>query len=276
VLKGTTDDERKDQLMNEAYFLLMLSHPHIPSAYGLYDVKILGEPGLGMILDYKPGFDLSGWIPVGGFPEWAIKGLFAQLVDVLLYLHRLLIVHRDIKPSNILCERGEDGSMKVCLADFGLAAHVEQNDTVAKRCGSPGFVAPEIFDEGFLEAVTNPQAETEQVMKIDVFSFGMTIYGAALGTNPFISPTLRQTYKNNACAVIPAENTATLSAALQDLMRCVTAKDPRTRWSIFQVASHPWIQADLRELGFAGADEDMHGDRVSYEMFESESHQRQE
>ena len=81
-------------------------------------------------------------------------------------------------------------------------------------------------------------------MKIDVFSFGMTIYSAALGTNPFISPTLRQTYKNNARAVIPAENTATRSAALQDLMRGVTAKDPRTRWSIFQVASHPWIQAD--------------------------------
>jgi serine/threonine protein kinase len=260
--------------------LLTLDNPSIPRIYGIYDIKIHGEIGLGMLLDYKEGTDLSSWIPATGFPEWAMKGVVTQIRDVLLYLHRRCIVHRDIKPSNVLVERGNDGYAKVCLADFGLAAQGEERARLAIRCGSPGFVAPELFQPEWADAVSSPGANSfvtsENVLKTDVFSFGMLIYAAALGVNPFVCPTLRESYKKNARGVIEAGAISQLSAALQDLLTDLTERDPRNRCSIIEAASHPWFRTDLRALGFAGADEATRGDSVSWELFVQESRRQQD
>lgn len=52
-------------------------------------------------------------------------------------------MHRDIKPKNIMI-RGKYG-LKPVIADFGLAAHVEAEDYIYYRCGTPGYVAPEVI-----------------------------------------------------------------------------------------------------------------------------------
>lgn len=255
--------------------MLTLDNPCIPRAYGIYELTVHGEKGLGMLLDYKAGSDLSTWIPDGGFPEWAVKGIMVQICDVLLYLHRRAIVHRDIKPSNLFCERGKDGSMKVCLADFGLAAYVDERDIISNRCGTPGYIAPEMFESGWTEAA--PQVTTEQVLKIDSFSFGVLIYEAVVGVNPFVGPTLDHIYMNNASGNIKRDETVSgLSVDLQDLLQQFTARSPRKRCSIYDAAGHRWFRADLRALGFAGADEDLRGDLVSFEVFEQESRRRQD
>jgi calcium-dependent protein kinase len=202
-------------------------------------------------------------------------GIVRQIRDALSYLHRRFIVHRDIKPSNVFCERAEDNSVKVCLADFGLAAYGEESEKMSKRCGTAGFIAPEIFDHAWAEMFSSPPEDpeeaTQRMLKTDIFSFGMLIYATALGTNPFFAPTLKKIYKNNARGIIHADEASTLSVGLQDLLKWCTGPNPRMRCSIFDIANHPWFQTDLRSLGFAGADDDMHGDSVSWEVFEEES-----
>lgn len=52
-------------------------------------------------------------------------------------------MHRDIKPENIML-RGKTGLNPV-IVDFGLAADIDSEDYIFYRCGTPGYVAPEII-----------------------------------------------------------------------------------------------------------------------------------
>lgn len=57
-------------------------------------------------------------------------------------MHDYRIMHRDIKPENIMI-RGKEGLCPV-IADFGLSTDVDSKDYVFYRCGTPGYVAPEV------------------------------------------------------------------------------------------------------------------------------------
>jgi len=63
-------------------------------------------------------------------------------------MNKKRIMHRDIKPENIMM-RNENG-MDPVIVDFGLAADVDANDYLFYRCGTAGYVAPEIttLDKG--------------------------------------------------------------------------------------------------------------------------------
>lgn len=71
-------------------------------------------------------------------------------------------MHRDIKPENILLKDKSD-NFDLKIADFGLASYTEA-DLLIRRCGTPGYVAPEILED---------QKYDE---KVDVFSAGIILY----------------------------------------------------------------------------------------------------
>ena len=57
-------------------------------------------------------------------------------------LHNRGFMHRDLKPENILFR--DNASNSCVIADFGLAERVDEANPLFLRCGSPGYVAPEI------------------------------------------------------------------------------------------------------------------------------------
>jgi len=54
-------------------------------------------------------------------------------------------MHRDLKPENIILKDKSD-NFDLKLADFGLATTTLVEPTI-KRCGTPGYVAPEILED---------------------------------------------------------------------------------------------------------------------------------
>ena len=50
-------------------------------------------------------------------------------------------MHRDIKPDNILFNK--DCTIPI-IVDFGLACFIKTKKRLFERCGTPGYVAPEI------------------------------------------------------------------------------------------------------------------------------------
>ncbi len=98
-----------------------------------------------------------------------------DLTKGLAYLHRFGIAHRDLKLENVLLRGGE--GLKPVIADLGLAVLVEEEPYLFYRCGTPGYVAPEV--------IRMRENKTAQVAS-DIFSAGVIFH--ILLTNTYLFP----------------------------------------------------------------------------------------
>jgi len=96
-------------------------------------------------------------------------------------------VHRDLKPENLLFQNERIDSLKI--VDFGLSATVKDGP-LDMRCGSPGYVAPEILnDEGY-------------GTQVDIFSAGIILYILLTGKFVFSGKNIKEIlFKNRDCIV---------------------------------------------------------------------------
>lgn len=62
----------------------------------------------------------------------------------LEYIHSKGMIHRDLKPSNILL-KSTKCKHDIVIADFGLATKLNDIENLYGKCGTPGYVAPEIL-----------------------------------------------------------------------------------------------------------------------------------
>lgn len=59
-------------------------------------------------------------------------------------LHENGIMHRDIKPPNIIY-KNQETETEIILIDLGLSTAIKSLSNTFVRCGSHGYVAPEIL-----------------------------------------------------------------------------------------------------------------------------------
>lgn len=88
----------------------------------------------------------------------------------LAYLEEKDILHRDLKPENLILGSTEPILQnRVKIVDFGLATPADVDEYLFKRCGTPGFVAPEIIK-------ADANSKEKFTTKCDVFSAGVICY----------------------------------------------------------------------------------------------------
>jgi serine/threonine protein kinase len=168
---GPTKQQRV-QLAFEAELLRRLEHQALPHVYQIFEDANLNR--VYMLMDYVQGKDLEllrREQPDSRFNVVFALTLMAPIFEAISYLHaqHTPIVHRDIKPSNIIVPNGTTSAV---LVDFGLAKEfVENKTTSAFRYGTPGYAAPEQYNEG-----TN--------LRTDIYALGATLYTLLTGQIP--------------------------------------------------------------------------------------------
>ena len=122
----------------------MIRHPNIIQLY-----EIIETPKqLYLIMEYANGGELFDYIVKNQrVKEPQALKFFHQIIAGVEYLHKLNIVHRDLKPENLILASKEN-NWDLKIADFGLATMIKDpSKKLYLRCGSPGYVAPELLRE---------------------------------------------------------------------------------------------------------------------------------
>ena len=143
-----------------------LNHDNIIKLHEVHE----SEKNIYLIMELVQGKPLQDILKRSSFlsdwPETRIMEMIRSMLDSLVYITSKGLMHRDLKPANILIEKRG----KVKIIDFGLATHIKATDYIFKKCGTPGYIAPEVFKYD----VKVPGTYYDE--KCDIFSVGCIMY----------------------------------------------------------------------------------------------------
>ncbi|CAN0476376.1 unnamed protein product [Ectocarpus sp. 12 AP-2014] len=172
----------------------------------------------------------------GAFSEREAAGLTRNLLRAIEKCNRLGFCHRDVKLSNLLYPgpASTHGPECVLLADFGMATTAGRDGLVRGRCGTSGYVAPEILRAGKQEGYG---------MNVDIFSAGVVLYICLCGFEPFFGVTEKDVIAANkeAAFEFPPEAWDDVSEGAKDLIRQMMEPDPAKRITPHEALRHSWI-----------------------------------
>lgn len=157
--------------------------------------------------------------------------------DILVALSNMKqigIAHRDIKPANIFMTDESNYGTSVKLGDFGMSALVGLDGLLRGRCGSPGYVSPEILLAEAGQGYEN---------KIDIFSAGVTLYVMLCGYEPFYGEDEKELIEANKYTEVDFPNIdwCKISPEARDLVERMLKRNPTERITAKDALDHDWI-----------------------------------
>ena len=219
--KKLTNRRAKRKIKTEIEVLSKLRNPFCTQIYDYFetDTHIL------IIMEYICGDLLTFMRKRAKISESTAKIIFKQIIKGLQYLHKKNIVHRDIKLDNILMDLSN--TVKIC--DFGVSRILSPGDTMYEHCGTPAYIAPEIFrNEGY------------EGFSCDVWSSGVTLYYMLAGKQPFKGGKLEELKE----IILKGqyEEIKDISKEANDLINKMLRLNPKERITIEGILKHPWLK----------------------------------
>ncbi|CAD8100438.1 unnamed protein product [Paramecium sonneborni] len=229
------EDKGREGLINEIQIMRELDHPNLMKLYEVYETK----NSIYMGLELLEGDQLFEYLKKKiQFTEKQIQSIMVGLLMGLKHMHIKGIMHRDLKLENILFKQ-QGNFDSVVIADFGLATHINKKPYLYQKCGTPGFVAPEIIN---LKNVYQPYDSV-----CDVYSMGVVFYILLTGRPAFTGKTYNTIVKQNKEANVNFDSPLFQSAAkdVQNLIFQMLQKDPSLRIKSSEALLHPYLQSAL-------------------------------
>ncbi|CEF67732.1 Protein kinase domain and Serine/threonine-/dual specificity protein kinase, catalytic domain and Protein kinase-like domain and Serine/threonine-protein kinase OSR1/WNK, CCT domain-containing protein [Strongyloides ratti] len=251
--------QERQRFREEAVMLKGLQHSNIVKFYDYWESHSAGKNKyIVLVTELMTSGTLKLYIK--RFKTISIKILKSwcrQILRGLNFLHTRNppVIHRDLKCDNIFIT-GTTGSVKI--GDLGLATL--KNKSHAKSViGTPEFMAPEMYDEMYDEAV-------------DVYAFGMCLLEMVTGEYPYAECDFpAQIYKKVTSGVkpecfykIPEEY-----AEVKDIIDKCIRLNKEERMTIAQLMAHDFFAADDQygiRVEIKNRDEELCKDSTSFQM----------
>ena len=144
--------------------------------------------------------------------EEIIWNVAIQTLLGLEYLHSKKIIHRDIKLLNLFMTKDK----KIKIGDMGMSKHVEEGEMNISRVGTPLYIAPELVKKEKYD------------YKIDIWSFGCSLYHLAKTSPPFNDENLIK-LGNSIINEQPASLPSCYSSKLYDFILLLMTKNKNKR-----------------------------------------------
>ncbi|KAJ9475506.1 putative Calcium/calmodulin-dependent protein kinase I (putative) [Pseudozyma hubeiensis] len=170
----------------------------------------------------------------GNYYEKDAAHLVRTITEAVVYLHDQGIVHRDLKPENLLF-RDKTEESDLLIADFGLSRVVddEKITVLSTTCGTPGYMAPEIFKK------------TGHGKPVDMWAIGVITYFLLCGYTPFDRDTTMEEMQaiiNADYRFEPKQYWEDVSDQAKDFINKLLTIDPSKRPTAKQALQHQWLQ----------------------------------
>ncbi len=143
-------------MLNEIKINRMADVPNVVQLHEVYET----EKELILIQELAEGASLLEYLKKENFGELEAALIIKKVVETLMQIHEKEIIHRDIKLENIVYNAK---TQELRLIDFGLST-LKTNIEFFKKCGTPGYVAPEIL------------RNSDYDESVDYFSLGVVLY----------------------------------------------------------------------------------------------------
>ena len=174
------DPKGKQALWNEVAVLRGMDHENLLNLHEVHETK----NSVYLVFDIYEGGELNKYVEKKKkLSEDEVVKIITGLLRGIEYMNERDYAHRDLKPNNIMLRKTTDVSAKdVVIVDFGLAASFNDTNLIYKRCGTPGYIAPEVI------AAKNVEQFYKIPPKSDMFSLGVILYVLCAGRSPFEKP----------------------------------------------------------------------------------------
>ncbi len=178
----------KESLINEIEIMQVLRHDNIMTLEEIHESK----NSIYLVLELLEGGELFSHISSKKCLSInSIHRIMSCLLKALKYLAEKGIMHRDLKPENmILKDKGKLEQSTLKIVDFGLSSFCDMEEYLFKRCGTPGYVAPEIIN-------SSSRDNTKFDPVVDVFSAGIIFYILIVGRSPFDGKSFQKILNQN-------------------------------------------------------------------------------
>jgi len=241
--KLALNESSKKQVEAEILAMSKVQHPHVIRLKHVeWQAKYTKKNGttqdvMLVVLELATGGELFEFLQhTGSFEEAVARTYFHQLISGVSFCHSQGVAHRDLKPENLLM----DESFVLKLADFGFAKVMEASKTMYTQCGTPGYMAPEMFEHHGYDA-----------MKADVWACGVILFIMFAGFPPFQAPKVSDWWfhklKNNRHDLFWRAHSRTVyfSEPFKDLITKILCTDPNQRISLADITKHDWFNGDM-------------------------------